>query len=191
MIRKVEGPLTKRRLLSPEQSEVVPFWKGRIATLIYGILTASWIGLIFSFSAQNGTESGALSSELTHALLNLLTVIGLASACNITADEFLRIEGILRTFAHFTEFAILGGLVGQLNRRISTRLHSDTTKQSMAWILPIGFCLCIATIDEILQLGSPGRAFQMTDILIDLSGSVVGFMLATFLKIPQRRSSVR
>ena len=165
--------------------------KQRIVVVLYGILAAAWTGMIFSFSSQDGSESGALSSEITHAFLNMLTTVGLASACNVTPEQFLRIEGIIRTCAHFTEFAVLGGLVGRLSLWIPCRSIVSKAGRIARWSAPVVLCLLIATTDELLQLGSPGRAFQITDILIDLAGSTTGYLIVSSIHLPQWASPVR
>jgi len=44
-------------------------------------------------------------------------------------------------------------------------------------VRPISYYISIAIIDETIQLSSPGRAFELSDLALDISGSVAGSML--------------
>ena len=77
-------------------------------------------------------------------------------------------EGPIRKLAHFLEFCSFGLLLGW-------RISMDQVKK---WILPT-FVLgvSVASVDELLQHLSPGRAPQITDVGIDTSGVILGIGL--------------
>ncbi len=70
---------------------------------------------------------------------------------------------MLRKVAHFTEYAVLGGLLACL------ALWSDI-KWRAAFVLGAG--VGIACVDETIQIFS-GRNSQIRDVMIDLSGVAV------------------
>ena len=79
-------------------------------------------------------------------------------------------DGLLRKMAHFLEFCLLGILLSWL---FAMRL-----KEKWAFLLPAFGCSCLtACIDEILQYFAPGRSPGVTDVIIDLSGAVLGMLL--------------
>lgn len=77
-------------------------------------------------------------------------------------------EGPLRKLAHFLEFTSFGLLLGW-------RISMDRKNK---WILPT-FVLgvSVASVDELLQHLSPGRAPRITDVGIDTLGVALGISL--------------
>lgn len=71
---------------------------------------------------------------------------------------------LIRKAAHFTEFALLGLLVGW-HRRLDGKTIA---------LACVGFGLCAACIDETIQLYSPGRASSLLDVWLDTAGFSVG-----------------
>lgn len=79
---------------------------------------------------------------------------------------------LVRKAAHFTEYAVLGYFMGLQWVRPDGR--------SRFW-LPEGLCLAAASIDECIQLFVSGRAGQLRDVCIDLSGATLGVLVALML----------
>lgn len=78
---------------------------------------------------------------------------------------------IVRKLAHFTEFAILGMLLSGI---VLVRFEKpDLYHLSYALLI----VLAAAVIDESIQLFTPGRSSQVTDVLIDTSGGLAGIIL--------------
>ena len=78
--------------------------------------------------------------------------------------------------AHFTEYFILGLLVYNM-------AHSYNKKTYMSIII----CIIYAISDEIHQIFVPGRSCQISDMIIDVSGALLGiyflFILINKIKI--------
>uniref|UniRef100_UPI002600504A VanZ family protein n=1 Tax=uncultured Veillonella sp. TaxID=159268 RepID=UPI002600504A len=70
--------------------------------------------------------------------------------------------------AHLTEFTILGSVLYTILRRYIT--YGTVIKTIALGIL-------IASLDEFIQLFSPGRSSQLSDILIDTIGVILGILL--------------
>ncbi len=122
---------------------------------IYKIISAILLGAvlvtIFLLSNENSTQS----NETSGFLITLLTeLFGKAPSQNV-----------IRTLAHFSEYAVLGFLV--LNC-----IYAFTDKKR--FFLSVGLSELYALSDEIHQLFVPGRAFQITDLLVDLCGIILG-----------------
>ena len=82
-------------------------------------------------------------------------------------------EGPLRKMAHFLEFTSFGALLGW---RISV-------SRPKSWILPtLLLGVSVASVDELLQHLSPGRAPRILDVGIDTAGLLLGIALLTLGK---------
>ncbi|MHB1452519.1 MAG: VanZ family protein [Saccharofermentanales bacterium] len=158
-----------------------------LPVILYGLLSIAWVMLIFGFSMKNGVESSNQSSELTHTILYILSQLGVASVCNITSEEFTRAESIIRTLGHFLEFTVLGVLAENLIHRLIRYSSHESRSRNPEYLLAAAACLAVAITDEIIQIGSPGRAFQILDIAVDMAGAAVGILAARFLLSRVRR----
>lgn len=83
-------------------------------------------------------------------------------------------RNVLRNYAHSLEFFTLG---------ILAMLYSTIFKTSISkrFITTILFCVLIAVIDEAIQIFSPGRAFEYSDLIRDGIGSIIGSLLILLL----------
>ena len=137
--------------------------------IIYLTLTLLMMGVIFWFSAQDGSESEAWSGPIADFVFGILRVF----------DSSLTNEGctyIVRKAAHFNEYALLAFLILQTVRSFSAQGN----------LLPkaVGsFCVAAAyaVSDEIHQYFVPGRACQVKDMLIDSSGALFGVLLTVLV----------
>ncbi len=105
-----------------------------------------WILWIFSFSLQ----PASISSE----------------ASGFVADLFARLslplpESFLRKAAHFFNFFVLGLLLAEERR---------------PWYKVMGAVFLVAVSDETLQRFVPGRASQVTDVLLDSAGGATAYL---------------
>lgn len=135
--------------------------KGRkIYMLISWILVLICMGIIFSLSAQIAEESQDLSDSFIRNLF-----------------EFLGIElksDFVRTIAHMLEFMGLALL-------IFNAVYSTWNLKLTPIIAFVGTSLYAIT-DEIHQIFVPGRAFQISDILVDSIGALIG-VIASFVTL--------
>ena len=79
---------------------------------------------------------------------------------------------ILGLAAHFLEYAVLSFLLARA-------IMWDGGVQRNRFILVFALTLLYAVSDEIHQIFTPGRAFQLVDLLMDSLGSLIG--LAAYL----------
>ena len=81
---------------------------------------------------------------------------------------------IVRKLAHFSEYAILGM---QLSAILVVKNYGKSAYSLYRWSYILLLVLAVAVIDESIQLITPGRSSQVTDILIDTSGGFAGIVL--------------
>ncbi len=143
----------------------------KIYVAVAWVLVAICMGIIFYLSAQNGEESSDLSGSFVTALLEFF---------HLNMDEEL-----LRTIAHCLEFTGLSLLI--FNAVYSTWEIKLTPV--------IAFCgtVAYAITDEIHQIFVPERAFQISDILVDSTGALIGvsasfIILKIILFVKERRN---
>jgi VanZ family protein len=128
-----------------------------------------WMLVIFILSHQDASQSGSLSSGLLSRILSFLAPL-LPPKLPL---PFLHL--LLRKGAHFTAYFILALLV--------LRTREDLTPNLRQKALLI--CALYAVTDEFHQTFIPGRAGQLTDVLLDTSGAALGILLqwgGTFLR---------
>lgn len=123
--------------------------------LMGGVLLFIWGNSLLPASV-----SGALSGWL-HDLLTAILPEGSGSSGG---------DGLLRKIAHFTEFALLGGVLCRLFRIKGERVLA-------AGALSLGCGFFAACVDELLQHLSPGRSPSLRDVCIDLAGVLTGILL--------------
>ena len=119
-------------------------------------LTVLWLLFIWGHSLLPASVSGAESGHWLALLQGVLPWL----------TDFS-----IRKAAHFTEFAVLGGLV----------LASFPRRGLPAGSQRLLAGLLTAMIDETIQLFSPGRSGQITDVWLDLAGFLAGWLLIRIL----------
>ena len=83
----------------------------------------------------------------------------------VTQEQLDFIHVLIRKCAHFTEYLILG---------VFSTLTLLQTEWKRKCAIGIGFCACVAVMDETLQLFVSGRTGKVLDVLIDSVGAMVG-----------------
>ena len=123
------------------------------------------LGLIVFFiwdnSLQNGGNSDGFSLIFAEWLAPIANKLGFYG--NIWA-----LNRIIRKLAHLTEFTILGGVLYVVLRRY---IEYGTVVKT------IGVGIVIASLDEFIQLFSLGRSSQLSDVLIDTIGIIIGILV--------------
>ena len=145
---------------------------------VAGILALVWMCIIFSFSAQDRQESGAVSEGVSY---ELVSSTGFLFHLNLDEDQIREIAGSIertvRKAAHMTEYAILAVLfyVWRWRRQL----------------LAVAMAAAYAASDEFHQLFVEGRAGRVSDVLIDSAGALVGVGICTLCIWLHRRRRQR
>ena len=143
----------------------------RIRALLLALLIL-WIVFIFARSLKNADDSTAESAFF----LSLVRVFLPSASMHF-----------VRKLAHFTEFFILGCLAWAF---LSGILAGSRKPLLSAFLASSGWGLAAAVTDELLQLTSPGRSCQISDMLLDLSGAAAGALLLSLLFYILRRKRI-
>jgi len=137
-------------------------------TILSWTAVLMWLVLIFSLSAQPAEQSDELSKKVTEVIIETVDrVVPLETDEKPTIDLVERFNHIVRKYAHFSAYLVLGLLIMNALRRSGVRGFK-------AFMFSLLFCILYAVSDEIHQLFVPGRGAQVTDVLIDGAGSIVG-----------------
>lgn len=143
--------------------------KGRkIYIALSAIALVAVLITIFVLSAQNGEKSSSTSGFFTELIEAIF---------GQPADE-----AIIRTLAHFCEFAGLGFLMCNFLFALKDKLKP---------ILSILLSCAYAVTDEIHQYFVPDRACQLSDFAVDSAGIVLGvtvFCISNTIIIKYKKS---
>ena len=123
------------------------------------------ITFIWSNSYQNSTNSYNLSMFFTTNIQPLLIELGLHP--NVTI-----LDTYVRKLAHLTEFMALGTVIYYTFKQIFT---THIAKKSIL------LAICIASLDEVIQIYTPGRTATIGDVLLDTTGSMIGILIMKVL----------
>ena len=135
------------------------------------VLTAAviWMGVIFLMSSRPADLSMADSSRMRDFLLSLMPTPELRAML----EHVFEVVPI-RKVAHFTEYAVLGGLLLELVW-ITGRFGKYWTA------IPLACSALYAASDELHQIFVPGRSAQVRDVLIDTGGALTGIAVVVLL----------
>ena len=130
---------------------------------ICAVLATLWGGFIFSNSLKTGSTSSSMSGGFASSFTDLLNKIGLTVDIDV-------VTLIVRKSAHVIEFLILAVLISMVftlsGKRIKFYLYNI-----------LFFCLTTAVIDEFIQTFVTGRSGDVTDIVIDFCGAIIGVII--------------
>lgn len=122
---------------------------------------------IFILSAQTAPQSNKVSCCVTEIIVKIMP--SMKKACTeekrIAAKQ---LEKTVRKLAHFFLFFLLGIFL------MSALFYKTQVISKNLVILFFAICLANAISDEVHQFFVDGRCFQISDILIDMSGAVFG-----------------
>ena len=125
------------------------------------ILLGVIVVFIWDNSMQNGGSSDGFSIFFAETFAPIVNKLGFHG-------NIWTLNRIVRKLAHLTEFTILGSVLYTILRRYIT--YGTVIKT-------IGIGILIASLDEFIQLFSPGRSSQLSDVLIDTIGVLSGIIL--------------
>lgn len=142
--------------------------RNRRIMIIAWSLALLWMGVIFYLSSQSGLESAHLSSGFREKLLSFLGLFFPA----IKTASFDGFDYFIRKNAHFFAYLFLGILV------YFAVTNSHWPKPFFTAMI---ICVMYAASDEWHQLFVPGRSGQISDVLLDSSGALLGIIVCLFI----------
>jgi VanZ family protein len=129
------------------------------------LITLAWIAFIWSRSVMNGVDSADESTTVLYIVQRILA--HLPTDVGVT-------DHIIRKLAHYSEFAILGFLLGADVALLTGRVWRNIT-------IPMLLGLLTALTDETIQLFSLGRSSMVADVWIDFAGVVTGIAVLVLI----------
>ena len=118
----------------------------------------------------NGETSSSSSGMLVNLLKSFINLFNKEAINESNIGEFTQV--IRKLFGHFGFFAISGGLTSWSVYLVSYYLKKY--KHFMGIIFTLCFGLFLAGLTELIQAFVPGRSPQITDVLIDFGGYLLG-----------------
>lgn len=135
--------------------------------IFYLFLTLIWVGVIFSFSLQPASTSSEVSTGFGRWLVGTF-LPGFVDRLETMPKERLEfLHFLLRKCGHFSEYFILGILSGMTVLQMKLPYRKAVS---------IGFCILAASVDETIQLFVSGRSGQVSDVILDSVGAIMGIV---------------
>ena len=158
--------------------------KGKM--IILTIIIILWMAFIFSMSAKNSTQSSSISGGFTYKILSMLFA-QFRSIDKTTQDSIVEgLQFVVRKGAHFTAYAILGGLCFADLRVL------DKFKLKINFIIALVISALYAASDELHQYFVPGRSCEIRDVMIDSLGALTGItVVIIFSKLIEKIKQIR
>ena len=135
--------------------------KSTVKKIYFGvslIIVLTLLILIFCLSHENGEDSTETSGWFT-TLINFILPFPVS-------------ESVVRTLAHFSEFACLSFFMNNL---------FVSYKNKLSPVISCTLSFVYAITDEIHQIFIPGRACQFQDMMVDLAGIISGMIVFSLL----------
>ncbi len=147
-------------------------------TIILWIITILWMGIIFSFSANDGYQSTSTSKKVTYDVINIV------EKKKTESEKMEKVEILhpkVRKIAHAFEYAVLCIL-------LVFSLKSSGIKPNKIYLIAIICCLLYAISDEVHQLFISGRSAEIGDVIIDTGGSALCVIIFEISNIIKKRN---
>jgi VanZ family protein len=140
--------------------------------IISWTLVLVWMTIIFLFSAQPASVSGANSTSIVSLIINIAQTLGIAPEGAAGDMELIgMLDHLLRKATHAIVYFILAILI---MRALGIQRSKKGKKD---YIVAMLVCSLYAMMDEFHQLFVAGRAGMIKDVLIDSSGGVTGLLV--------------
>ncbi|MBQ8291105.1 MAG: VanZ family protein [Clostridia bacterium] len=141
--------------------------------ILLTVLCVCVYAFIFYNSAQTEAASASQSGAVTDAVQDVAGVVAPeSSVATATGKAYEELHSIIRTIAHFAEFALLGALL--------IWCCFSYTDRAFFFIIPLAMILVTPLADETIQLFASGRVADVKDVLTDIAGGYLGALFATF-----------
>ncbi|MDO4289279.1 MAG: VanZ family protein [Eubacterium sp.] len=125
-----------------------------------------WMAVIFFFSAQDATDSSAMSGGIVDQLMAMGE--GLCQSLFGSAFAFPRdaLTFLVRKAAHTSVYFVLAMLVWRCWEKAADLKNLKT----------LAICFLYAASDELHQWFVPGRSAELRDVCIDTFGAALGLL---------------
>ena len=145
------------------------FFTKRNARIVLWTLVVIQLVLIFSLSSQTASESGGLSAHAARVVARIVTPGFDTLSVREQNHHIRQHQHLVRKTAHVCEYAMLALF-------LTLALHRKPMWKGAA--IAVSASTLYAALDEIHQLGVPGRGASFYDVIIDVCGACLGTLLA-------------
>ena len=144
-----------------------------ILAIIFTILTAGINVFIIVHSCLDANASTQSSNNVAEVVEEIVNTVAPNTITEANHDDFLTF--VRKAFGHFGLFMI-SGLISPFASYYWFK-YFDKNNDLINLLPAIGLGIIIAIATEIIQRFVPGRSGELTDVLIDLGGFVLGFSI--------------
>lgn len=142
-----------------------------VLRILLSLACAGVLVFIFSNSLKTGEQSSAQSSKVVDTVQDAVAIVAPQSPiATATGEDYDALHSLIRSMAHFGEFALLGAL------GVWCAL-SYTHKKPFVFFPLIGVVI-VPILDEVLQSFVSSRGSEIKDVLIDIAGGMSGMIFA-------------
>lgn len=151
-----------------------------ILSVVLVAMMLGWMLLIFSMSAEPAELSTETSGNTIRKVFNFIYP-GFKDKSEIEKQEIIdACQHFVRKLAHFSIYTVLGIL-------LSVNAVYHFKEKWFRILLPVSLGILYAVSDEIHQLYVPGRSGQISDVLLDSAGVLLGCILIFFISTVHKR----
>ena len=144
-----------------------------IFTIIICVLAIAINAYIIMHSCLDAIESTKASQGIVEVSEEVVNTVAPGTVTPENHDSFATF--IRKAFGHFGLF-VISGLLSPLAVYLVINPFK-WSKHYLNVIMGLSFGLLVAAITEIIQLSVPGRSGEITDVLIDFSGYLLGTLI--------------
>ena len=143
-----------------------------ILTIIIVVLAVAINAYIIMHSCLDAVESTKASNGVVEVAEEVVNTVKPGTINETNYNDFATF--IRKAFGHFGLF-VISGLLSSL----AVYLSFNPLKWSKLYlsIIALEFGLLMGLITELIQLSVAGRSGELTDVLIDFSGYLLGFLI--------------
>ena len=140
--------------------------KNKLVVALSWALVLFTMIIIFNFSSESSEQSSQTSEGVVVQVLDIFM-----DKEDITPPVIKKIHTPLRKLAHFGIYMLLGFcMISAFDKTFKIKAWKNITYSAV-------FCFLYAISDEIHQNFTEGRGPQVTDVLIDSAGAIIGIFL--------------
>lgn len=169
---------------------------GKRRLLLY-IPVLLWMGVIFMFSADNGSVSSMHSGRVSYMVASAVDTVLRLNMSDIEKSGFSQgLSFIVRKTAHFSEYFILGLLLyAVISVNYGRSLDSMDEDRSflriirLRYFLPVIIVFGYAGTDELHQYFVLDRCCSFRDVLIDTAGGFAAILIISLIRYIRRMAA--
>ena len=148
------------------------------------LLITVWMGIIFLFSNMDSNSSNDKSKGVIDQTIELLQETGIIDDLTETEKKELvnKLNMPLRKCMHVSVYFVLAILIVVLLKKINIKILNP-------FLLTIIICFIYACADEYHQTFIGGRTGQLSDVIIDITGSIIALIIYKIFSTTKEKAS--